>query len=151
MIKIAGCWDIWSDSYEEYNKQWQFILHSQGFAVDKFCMTPNTGVGIRLKEDSLDKIQRIFEFESMQQVIDSNSDCVPIVVDEYGSTDLVEYIHPQNALYIFGRTGKSFLEELNWTGQSLHVKNAAGEQAGFLHPHQAACIVLYDRMVKQWQ
>jgi hypothetical protein len=149
MIKIAGCWDIWYSPQDEYLKFWQFML--KGFGVNKFCMTPNSGLGIQLKNDHFHQQQDIFEFDSMQKIVESNSDCIPIVVDEHGQTCLTQFEHPENALYIFGKTGKSYLEELNWEGQSVYIKNFSNERSGFLHPHQAASIVLYDRMFKAWQ
>jgi hypothetical protein len=148
MIRVAGCWDIWSTPQEEYAKMWQFLL--RGYCVEQFYMTPNTGLGAQLQADRHDGVAEVIELPTMADVIAACPSFTPVVLDEYGTTDLRVFEHPENALYLFGRTGQSVLETLAWDGQSVHIACGNDDRAGFLHPHQAACVVLYDRMVKRW-
>lgn len=149
-VKIAGYWDIWFEKKaNEYNVCWKFML--KHFGVDEAIMLPTLNVASRLPLDYTDTT--LIEMDSIEEVISDNSDLTPIIVDERGSTALKDFAHPENVLYIFGRTGNNPLDTLQpWSGQSVYIESI-DQYLGdaLLHPHQACSIMLYDRMTKLWQ
>jgi hypothetical protein len=133
---IAGCWDtLMLPSPEmEFNSRWKFLV--RGFELDDIYMTPVTG-----NKD-------VIEVEDVMDAVAANPELVPVLVDECSPNRLHTFEHPQDALYIFGRTGQSFFG--GWNGLSVSIE-PPGELTSYLQPDQAAAIVLYDRMVKSWQ
>jgi hypothetical protein len=139
MVRIAGCWDVWQNANEEFLVHWRFMI--QHFGVTQIHMTP-------IKSDLVEEF--LFQSESMDDIISLNEGYTPIIVDENGSTPLSEFVHPERALYIFGRVGwspKDVYPEI----PSIRIPSWAIDpnlSLGMLHSHQAASIVLYDRMTK---
>jgi|SRR3989344_6016701 len=152
IVKVAGCWDTWEATEQEYLIHWRFM--TKHFGVDTLYMTPVTGLADKLK-NSLDYTESKFvELPSLEDVIKANPKLTPVIVDENGATELSEFKHPDNALYLFGRVSYSPLESLK--GEKLSVRipswsKHSNASLGLLHPHQAASIVLYDKMTKLWQ
>jgi len=151
-VIVAGCWDIWEDAKQEYLVHWRFM--TKHFGVDTLYMTPVTGLADKFK-NRLDYTETKFiELPTLEDVIKANPEFTPVIVDENGATELREFKHPENALYLFGRVSHSPLEFLKRQELSVRIpswskhKNAS---LGLLHPHQAAAIVLYDKMTKLWQ
>lgn len=131
-VKVAGCWEQgWTTPIMEYDL-WKFPL--QDFKVDEFIMTPVSGIS-----------KKITEYKDIQEVIDNNPDLVPVFVDENGTTDLEDFEHPENALYICGRVSYSPMKLFKDT---LSVKVVTPAEGGRLWPHQAISIVLYNRFKK---
>jgi hypothetical protein len=150
MVKVVGYWDRWFQHKEnEYDVCWRFMLRH--FGVDQIIMLPNLGVREKLPLDYTDT--ELVEMASVEEAILANPDLVPIIVDERGTTTLREFTHPENVLYIFGRTGFNPLDVLQpWDGQAVNIEgNSPYVGDALLHPHQACSIMLYDRMMKQWQ
>lgn len=149
IVKVAGCWDIWQDAEQEYLVHWRFM--TKHFGVDTIYMTPVTGVADRLKS-VLDYTEGKFvELPTLEDVIKANPELTPVIVDENGATELSEFKHPKDALYIFGKVSYSPLEALKGPKLSIRIPSWAAHQnasLGLLHPHQAAAIVLYDKMTK---
>lgn len=132
MIKVAGVWELgWNTPIIEFDL-WNFPLRD--FGVDEFIMTPISGIN-----------KKVTEFNNIQEVIDNNNDLTTVFIEEYGETDLKDFEHPQNALYVLGKAGYSPLKALN--GQ-ISVKIPTICNKGLLWPHQAICIVLNDRVSK---
>lgn len=149
-IKVAGYWDKWFErKTNEYNVCWKFMLRH--FGVDQIFMIPNVNARERLALDYTDT--EMIEMDTIQDVLTANPDMVPIIVDERGTTALRDFTHPENALYIFGSTGKNPLDALQpWNGISVNIEgNSEYVKDALLHPHQACSIILYDRMNKLWQ
>jgi len=133
MIKVLGCWELgWSTPIMEFDL-WYFPLRD--FKVDEFIMCPNSGIA-----------RNVTEFKDIQAAIDANPDLTPIFLDEDGETELSDFIHPVDALYIFGKASYSPFSAMAKKGQSVKIET--GEGKGMLWPHQAASIVLYDRHLK---
>jgi hypothetical protein len=147
MIVIAGCWDLWGNPEQEHLVHWRFM--TKHFGVNALFMTPVTeGVNT----DVLDYTETpFFELPTHKDVIEANPELTPVIIDENGTTLLKDFVHPENALYLFGRTGYSAKDVLSDQIVSVRIpswsKNKA-DSLGLLHPHQAASIVLYDRMTK---
>jgi hypothetical protein len=149
MIKIASIWDVWLPSVQEYGIHWRFLRRH--FNVSMVYMTPITGAGEEITRDSHDGSDTIIEYETLQSVIEANPEMTPVILDENSPNPLRTFVHPENALYITGRTGLSPIDVLGNEVQSVYIESASGESSPMLHPHQAMCIVLYDRLRKSWQ
>jgi hypothetical protein len=151
IIKVAGCWDIWEDAEREYLVHWRFM--TKHFGVDTLYMTPITGTADKLK-GGLDNTETAFiELPTLEAVIKANKKLTPVIVDENGATELSEFKHPKNALYLFGKVGYSPLENLKGKIKSVRIPSWSKDpnvSRGLLHPHQAAAIILYDKMIKLW-
>jgi hypothetical protein len=138
MIKVAGIWEQgWNTPWVEHD-QWIYPL--QEFGVNGWYMSPITGI---LKSSFLN------ETNNVQEVIDLNPELTIVWVDEKASTPLTEFNHPENALYIAGRTSESILPMKREGDLSVYVETLAN--GGGLWAPQAISIILYDRMKKSWQ
>lgn len=135
-VKIAGCWDIQMlpSPAVEYSSRWKFL--AIGFELDGMYMAPVTGS------------KHVIEVEDIMDAVVANPELTPVLVDECSPNRLQSFDHPQDALYIFGRTGMSFFG--GWQGESVSIE-PPGQLTSYLQPDQAAALVLYDRMVKSWQ
>jgi hypothetical protein len=138
VMKVAGVWEVgWSVPTLEYD-QWSFMM--QDFGVDEMIMCPVTGI-----DRGTDS--KLVEYADMDAILAANT--LPVVwVDETAETDLATFTHPTDVLYIFGKANFSpFLTHFREGDLSVSIKTLANE--GLLWPHQAAAILLYDRMQKQ--
>ena len=132
MIKVVGCWELgWSTPIMEFDL-WTYPLRD--FSVDEFIMTPVSGID-----------RRVVELPDIQRAIDDNQFLTPVYVDENGDIGLSKFEHPENALYIFGKANYAPLKVANKKSVSVRIET---KESGLLWPHQAACIVLYDRFIK---
>lgn len=134
MIKVAGVWELgWNTPIMEYDL-WKFPMRD--FGVDEWYMAPISGI----------QKGNITEVAFIKDAIHLNPDFTPVCIDENGTTDLEEFTHPENALYLLGKAGGSPNAD---SGFSVRIPTK--ENKGLLWPHQAICIVLYDRLKKSWQ
>lgn len=132
MIEVAG---VWEQGYTipmiEYDC-WEMVLNE--FGIDRMNMMPISGV--------IGK--KLIEYKSIKAIIEDRPDLTPVFVDEHGETELTDFKHPKNALYIMGRVSYSPFKHL---GEGLSVRINT-PQKGMLWPHQALAITLYDRSCK---
>lgn len=134
MIKVAGVWEQgWNTPLSEYDL-WAYPLRD--FEVDEWYMTPISGI---------DR-PAITELKSLDEVIALNPDLIPVYVDEEGETDLRDFDHPENVLYICGKASYSPWRASGATGKSIRIKTI--QDKGLLWPHQCMALILYDRMLK---
>ena len=134
MIKVAGMWEFgWSTPITEYDL-WNFPLRD--FAVDEWYMSPVTGIAKN----------NLSELANIKESIELNPDLVPVYIDEKGETELQDFEHPENVLYILGRAASSPYTSNGSTGLSIRIQTPA--MGGMLWPHQCIAMVLYDRMQK---
>lgn len=131
MIVVASIWEQgWNTPIKEYDL-WHYPLLE--FNVDEFAVTPVSGI---LKND-------VKEFHSVDELVQHYG--LPVILcSENGSNTLEDFVHPENALYLFNRTSGGGLEYLQ--DQSLKVETNSNQ--GNLWGHQAASIILYDRYLK---
>lgn len=87
------------------------------------------------------------DFEIVQEVSDIAipKDSTVVIVDETGDTNLDDFEHPENAVYIFGRAGIQRLQERIYCD---HVIRIDTPNKICLFAEEAAAIVLYDRAKK---
>jgi hypothetical protein len=135
IVKVAGIWEQgWNTPWLEHDL-WIQVVNE--FAANGWYMTPVSGIA---------KSSTLVEVVDMQEVIDANPDLTVVWVDEKGDIPLQKFEHPQNALYIMGRTSQTVLGMRRDGDPSVRIETIGGFWA-----HQALAIVLYDRMKKSWQ
>lgn len=134
MIKVVGTWEFgWNTPIKEFDL-WAFPLRDLG--VDEYIMYPKSGIQAK-----------VTEFNDLDEVIEVNSGLTPVYIDEHGETPLTEFEHPKNALYICGKASYSPYMSKKKNGV-ISVKIETVQNKALLWGHQAACLVLYDRMIK---
>lgn len=132
MVIVAGIWELgWNTPIKEYDL-WYYPMRD--FGVDEIAMTPISGINK----------QGIREFDSVEQIVQHYQ--FPLVIcDEKGSVELQEFEHPKDALYLFGKANYSPIHFFK-DAKSLRIPTVLNR--GLLWPHQAANIILYDRLLK---
>lgn len=140
MVRVAGLWELgWNTPIKEVDL-WEFPLRD--FEVDKFYMSPVSGIDHSMVEER-------HSFEDLLKEARAEGTTL-VFVDEMATTPLKDFSHPENVLYVFGKSG---LNPLKAYGQKedLSVVIETKINGGILWPHQAAAIVLYDRMMKLYK
>lgn len=135
-VHVAGVWELgWNTPIKEADL-WEHPLRD--FEVDRWWMTPVSGIGNR----------RVAERATLPEILDQarNDGLTVVFVDERGETPLTDFVHPEHALYVFGKASFSPLS-LRKEGEGSIVIDTPANLGG-LWPHQAASIVLYDRLLK---
>ena len=133
-IKVAGVWELgWSTPLTEY-ELWSFALRSYG--VERWYMAPVSGI----------QRARVVEVRDVLEAVELNPDLTPVYVDEEGEQELRSFVHPGDALYVFGRAGYSPWAASGRNGLSLRIETEV--PGGMLWPHQCVPVVLRDRMMK---
>lgn len=136
MITVVGSWEMgWNTPIKEMDL-WEFV--NKEFNVNAFHMFPASGIFNNnvIESNTLDEV-----FAKLP------NDHVRIFLDENGETDLVNFVHPVNAVYVLGKSGFSPIAGYK-RPTDLSVKIATPTNSGLFWPHQALSIVLYDRFLK---
>jgi hypothetical protein len=133
MVRVISFWEQgWNTPIKEYDL-WHFP--SREFKVDELVMIPISGI-------FAPDIKEYQTFEEMER-----DDSVYVFVDEDGEECLEDFIHPENATYVVGRSGLSSMKVYKKEGdKSVKIKSPLGE--GMFWGHQIMSILLYDRMKK---
>ena len=130
-IEVAGLWELgWSAPMTEATL-WEYAMRE--FGVERLNMTPVSGVDKRW----------IHEYENTEAILADRSHLTPVFVDENAPTELREFEHPQDVLYLFGKGTFSPFSTMAEGHLSIKIDSVKG---GLMWPHQALAIVLYDRM-----
>lgn len=149
-IKVVGYWDLWFSHREnEYDASWRFML--KHFGVDEVILIPDLNAREKIPLDHTEV--PLVERNSLEEVLAENSALTPVAVDERGATSLRDFSHPEDVLYVFGRTGFSPLDTLpDWSHPTVLIEGAEKylNATAMLHANQACSIVLYDRLAKSW-
>jgi len=134
MIAVAGTWELgWQVPITE-SELWLMVLKE--FKIHQLHMTPVTGIAKKW----------ISEYSSFDELLSSLESFTPVFVDENGATELDDFDHPEDALYVFGKgTYSPFSHRAT---QHLSVRIGT-PKPGCLWPHQALAIVLHDRERKK--
>jgi hypothetical protein len=138
VVKVAGLWELgWSAPVTEIDL-WQYPLRD--FGVDEFIMSPVSGIQ-----------GEVTEYPQISDAFHANPELTVVFVEEHGSTQLTQFVHPDDALYVFGKANYSpFAAHMREGDESVRIDTKL--TAGLMWPHQAACVVLHDRGVKRaWQ
>lgn len=137
-VKVVTFWELgWNTPIKEADL-WEMVYRD--FGADELIMIPISGIAHR----------SITEKKDIETVLQENKDLTVVFCDEQGDSTLASFEHPENVLYIFGRTNYSpFLNMQRDQDMSLKIETVR-PNGGLLWGHQAAAIILYDRMQK-WQ
>jgi len=133
MIVLAGYWDLGYSSPLREAERWSFML--KDFGVTQWHMIPISGI----------KHSPLVELAEIQEVFDAYPNYPAVFMDEKASNLLTTFIHPTNAIYIFGKSGYSPLAHKRTQDFTLKINTPAS--VGGLWGDQAASLVLYDRLV----
>ena len=138
-VGVGGLWELgWSAPISEADL-WRYP--ARDFDVDRWCMSPVSGIFNKF----------VTEYELVENMIDANRDLTIVFVDENSRNPLSTFEHPEDAFYMFGKANASpFPYHATPEDLSVRFDTSSGTQ-GLVWPHQAMCLVLYDRMVKSWQ
>lgn len=132
MIKIAGCWELgWNTPILEYDL-YHFI--AKEYQADELIMTPVSGIN-----------KKVTEYAAIEDAIAANPALTPIFIDENGTEELTDFVHPVDALYIFGKSNYSPMLSI---GEHKSIKINTPMNLGGLWAHQAMTLVLHDRFKK---
>lgn len=139
MIKVASVWEQgWNYPLMEADI-WRMMLRA--FNIKHFYMTPISGIR---KFPAVGFQER----ESIEDILEENKDLSKVFVSEKGENNLINFVHPENVIYIFNRSGGAdtlLLKEEK--DQSVFI-DVPSESKGLLWGHQACSIILYDRYIK---
>lgn len=135
-VNVAGHWDLnWNTPIKEIDL-WEYPLRD--FGVKRHYMTPISGI------DS----KKVHERKGIKEILEENKELTIIFCDERADTLLKDFKHPENALYVFGKANYSpFLSLAREQDLSLKIETKR-QKGGLLWGHQAASIILYDRLMK---
>lgn len=137
MVKVFSMWEHgWNVPNIEIN-QWEFLCRE--FGVDGLYMYPITGI---LANSKLNLV----EVNNFPEVLADTKNLTRVWVDEKGEINLRDFEHPENSLYIFGKSGTSFLNEKKSTDSSIFIPTP--NNSALLFATEACAIVLYDRFLK---
>ena len=136
MVKLAGIWEVGYTVPLLEMYLWEMVVRE--FSVDQFYMTPISGLSnVYLTEKA-----------TLEEVCEANPNLVRVIVSDESPNDLKDFVHPENALYLFGRVGPDPAPELLRDGDVTVCIKTPTDQ-GLLWPHQVASILLYDRFLKE--
>ena len=135
-VRIASYWELgWNTPILEISL-WEFPLKDFGVEKDHLYMSPISGIN-----------HKVNERENLEEILKENEDYTKVFCDERANCSLLNFEHPKKALYIFGRTNFSpFLSLKKENDLSVSIETCGS--TGMAWGHQAASIVLYDRMIK---
>jgi hypothetical protein len=136
-VKVLGHWEIgWDTPWQEYS-WWRHPLKE--FGVDEFYMIPRTG------------IQRpgVIEFDHIDEVYNSFPEFTVVFVDESAEDELQDFVHPDDALYVIGKTSYSPYVNREKIQNYKCVKIPSVINQGGFWGNQAISIILYDRFLKE--
>lgn len=135
--KVVFMWELgWNTPIKEADL-WMTVDNE--FEIDQVYAVPISGIHSGI----------IKERKELSDVIKENPDHTIVWCHEKGAAKLKDFTHPENALYIFGKTNYSpFLNMAKDNEISLQIETPA--ENGMMWSHQAGGIILYDRFMK-WQ
>lgn len=142
-VSVAGYWEAgWDVPRIEYDR-WQSMLKE--FGVTELHMAPVSGIMAGVNQTFLTEHQNL---ETLIPAARQAGKTV-VFVDENAPTNLADFIHPENVLYVTGRTSLSaYTAYFNVGAGDVAVKIPTVANQGGFWAHQAITLVLYDRMLK---
>jgi hypothetical protein len=134
-VKVVGQWERhWKSPMEEYNT---WIHPLREFGIDDFYMCPISGISGHVKE-------RV----GLSEVFDENPDLTRVYIDESAEVKLSDFVHPENALYVIGKTSYSPFKTEFRVDIDKAVKIPSLRNMGGFWGDQALILILYDRFLK---
>lgn len=140
MIKVAGLWEVgWNTPIKEA-EQWEFPLRDYG--VDEYIMSPISGIG--LSNPGVKEVADLGVYIAEQRALGYTI----VFSDERATQTLDNFTHPaDNVIYVFGKASLSPMVAYGQP-QDLSLKIMTKNNLGLLWPHQAAVLIMADRLRK---
>jgi hypothetical protein len=132
-VTVAGLWEFGYSTPIQELDLWQYPLREYG--VTDFVMAPVSGI----RSDFVTEVADLGEWLAQQ-------DRPVVFVDEKGEVDLVEFDHPEDVIYVFGKASTSAFAAYGKGRPSVRIDTPG--KTGMLWPHQVAVLVLHDRGAK---
>lgn len=132
-VEVAGFWDMgWSAPMTEMD-QWWAVMRS--YEILKLHMTPASGLQHKM----------LTEHATFEDILES-TELTPVFVDENAECELRDFVHPADALYVFGKANYApfHTHGLGWPGVKIDCP-----VRGMFWPHQALALVMRDRGEKE--
>lgn len=141
-VKVAGLWELgWNTPLTE-SWLWSFVLRD--FGVGEWAMQPVTGI---IHTDAWSGELILTEYNSIETMVEEFSgDFTRVYVDEAGEIPLSEFQHPEDAVYFFGKAGRTPLQYKR--PEDFSIRLVTIKNTGVLWPHQCLTTVLHDRLIK---
>jgi len=135
MVTIVGWWDMGYDAPITELNRWMYML--KDFDINLFHMIPVSGIS----DPKLD------EYATIQEVFDlyKGINAPAVFLDENATATLDNFVHPENAIYVFGKSNYSPLGHMRTGDVSIKIDTP---KVGGLWGDQACSLVLYDRLKK---
>jgi hypothetical protein len=127
-VEVAGLWE--RDWLAPLTEAELWVTAMREFGCERLNMTPVSGLHNKW----------IAEYPTLGHLLDDRAHLTPVLVDENGETELADFEHPDDVLYIFGKCTYSPLALAK--GMSVRIDS---KLPGMMWPHQAMSVVLYDR------
>ncbi len=115
MITVIGMWE------QGYTLEQTFIEDTiwkqtlSAFAVDRFIM-------IDYPEVHLDNLSKPEQFSTMKDALaSSEGERVFLVFSAKDATDMKDFVHPANTVYIFGRPGDNLEQYISSGDHQVHI------------------------------
>lgn len=149
MIKVAGHWEFGFNT--PYNEAYYWSMPMRDFKIKDWLMVPVTGIRNQ-EERSVD----LTEFDSYDSLLEYCGDIKRVFLEprtEHQNPDTIwlhDYTHPEECVYVFGSAHYNPTVFHAREGDDV-VSIKTEIDSGLLWSHQCLPIVLYDRMMKQWQ
>jgi hypothetical protein len=137
MVEVAGIWEVgWNAPFTE-SVQWEMMLRE--FGIEHLNMTPISGIAAPWGNKPW-----ITEYPSIDDMLAHKQHLTPVFLDEKADATLEDFVHPEDALYVFGRASQRPTAPDN--AVSVRIDTV---KPGCLWAHQACALVLYDRYLKR--
>lgn len=118
------------------SRYWELLKRE--FEVDEWMMSPISGI----------KNRYVIETPSIQDSLAAHSDCQAVFITEAdGGVDLEDFVHPEKAIYLFGKTNFSPFANMKRDGD-LAIKIKTPANKGLLLSSLCVSVILYDRIKK---
>lgn len=146
-VAVAGAWELsWNTPLKE-SELWNFMLRE--YNIPSWFMFPITGI-----QHGESRSVNLHERKDMVTILEETSQQYTPVYFEipnktfgFETTMLKDFVHPDNALYMFGSSNYSPYQHLG-TPEDIVVTIPTPTMTGLLWPHQCLGIALHDRLVK---
>lgn len=150
-VTVAGNWELsWNTPIAE-GHLWNLPLRA--FEVEEWKMTPVTG--IKNTDAGTKYATNLTEYHTFEEML---ADCAgtrifvepPNKFNRIEMTLLQDFVHPEDAVYIFGSAHLNPTQLYAKEGDlGLTVPTTRG--SGVCWPHQIMVAIMYDRLVKSCQ
>lgn len=134
-VVIAGLWELSWDTPMMEMRYWELLVRD--FSVDKLHMSPISGIRNKWVEETKDIRESIAKYPDLKVVH----------VCEEGDVPLTEFVHPEKAIYLFGKGTYSPFNDMK-TESDLSVRIEVPGKRGLLLAPVCAGILLHDRHIK---